>query len=76
MNAQEAVDQPRIHHQWLPDILAMERGFSPDTLDLLRAKGHQIRLTNFIGEVAAIKWDGKFLEGAADGRVEATAKGY
>jgi len=76
MNAQEAVDQPRIHHQWLPDILAMERGFSPDTLDLLKAKGHQIRLTNFIGEVAAIKWDGKFLEGAADGRVEATAKGY
>ena len=76
MNAQEAVDQPRIHHQWLPDTLSLERGFSPDTLDLLKAKGHQIRLTNFIGEVAAIKWDGKFLEGAADGRVEATAKGY
>jgi len=54
----------------------LERGFSPDTLELLKAKGHQIRLTNFIGEVAAIKWDGKFLEGAADGRVEATAKGY
>ena len=76
MNAQEAVDQPRIHHQWLPDTLSLERGFSPDTLELLKAKGHQIRLTNFIGEVAAIKWDGKFLEGAADGRVEATAKGY
>lgn len=76
MNAQEAVDQPRVHHQWLPDTLAVERGFSPDTLELFKAKGHQIRLTPFIGEVAAIKWDGKFLEGAADGRVEATAKGY
>ena len=76
MNAQEAVDQPRIHHQWLPDTLTVERGFSPDTLELLKAKGHQIREVAFIGEVAAIKWDGKFLEGAADGRVEATAKGY
>jgi len=76
MNAQEAVDQPRIHHQWLPDTLTLERGFSPDTLDLLKAKGHQLRSANFIGEVAAIKWDGTFLEGAADGRVEATAKGY
>jgi len=76
MNAQEAVDQPRIHHQWLPDTLSVERGFSPDTLELLKGKGHQIRQATFIGEVAAIKWDGKFLEGAADGRVEATAKGY
>lgn len=76
MNAQEAVDQPRIHHQWLPDTLILERGFSPDTIELLKAKGHQIREANFIGEVAAIKWDGTFLEGAADGRVEAVAKGY
>jgi len=76
MNAQEAVDQPRIHHQWLPDTLVIERGFSPDTIEILKAKGHQIRETNFIGEVAAIKWDGTFLEGAADGRVEAVAKGY
>ncbi|MDQ6678544.1 MAG: gamma-glutamyltransferase, partial [Acidobacteriota bacterium] len=59
-----------------PDTLSMEWGFSPDTIELLKAKGHQIRPVAFIGEVAAIKWDGTFLEGAADGRVEATAKGY
>ena len=42
MNLQEAVNQPRIHHQWLPDELRMERGFSPDTVDLLKSRGHQI----------------------------------
>ncbi len=76
MNAQEAVDQPRIHHQWMPDTLSLEHTFSPDTIDLLKAKGYQVRILNSIGEVAAIKWDGKFLEGAADGRSEGAAKGY
>jgi gamma-glutamyltranspeptidase/glutathione hydrolase len=76
MNAQEAVDQPRIHHQWLPDELRMEKTFSPDTIELLKAKGHKISLITSIGEVAAILFDGKWLQGAPDGRVEATAKGY
>jgi gamma-glutamyltranspeptidase/glutathione hydrolase len=77
MNAQEAVDQPRIHHQWMPDSLAMEATFSPDTIELLRAKGHQIKIqTSSIGEAAAILFDGEWLQGAPDGRVEATAKGY
>ena len=31
MNAQEAVDAPRFHHQWQPDRLSLEKGFSPDT---------------------------------------------
>jgi gamma-glutamyltranspeptidase/glutathione hydrolase len=76
MNAQEAVDQPRIHHQWLPDALVMERGFSPDTIALLKAKGHEVRPVPSIGEVAAILLDGTWLEGAPDGRTDGTAKGY
>jgi gamma-glutamyltranspeptidase/glutathione hydrolase len=78
MNAQEAVDQPRIHHQWLPDTLSMEKTFSPDTVALLEAKGHKVRIPpgGQIGEIAAILFDGTWLQGAADGRVEATAKGY
>ena len=40
MNAQEAVDAGRFHHQWLPDRITVERQrFSPDTLALLHAKG-------------------------------------
>ncbi|MSV30477.1 MAG: gamma-glutamyltransferase [Bryobacterales bacterium] len=76
MNVQEAVDQPRIHHQWLPDAIVMEKGFSPDTVALLKSRCHEIRNVPFIGEVAAILIDGGWLQGAADGRVEAVAKGY
>ena len=43
MNPQEAVDAPRFHHQWLPDQISVERGFSPDALALLRSRGHEVR---------------------------------
>jgi gamma-glutamyltranspeptidase/glutathione hydrolase len=76
MNIQEAVDQPRIHHQWMPDEIRLERGISPDTIDLLRSMGHTVvQAESFIGEVAAIVAEDGWLHGAADGRVEATAKG-
>src|SRR5260370_40292138 len=42
MNAQDAVSAPRLHHQWYPDKIFMEPGFSPDTIDLLKSRGHQI----------------------------------
>ena len=82
MNAQEAVDQPRIHHQWMPDEIRLEQGISPDTIELLRSMGHKVvPARSFIGEIAAIvaRNDGQlagWIEGAADGRVEATAKGH
>jgi gamma-glutamyltranspeptidase/glutathione hydrolase len=44
MNAQEAVDAGRIHHQWLPDQIRYERlGFSPDTLAILKTMGHELQ---------------------------------
>ena len=76
MNVQDAVDFPRIHHQWLPDELRMERGFSPDTVALLAARGHKILLGRSQGETAAVLDDGVWLQGAADGRSEGAAKGY
>jgi gamma-glutamyltranspeptidase/glutathione hydrolase len=77
MNVQEAVDQPRIHHQWMPDEIRLEKGISPDTIDILRGMGHTVVQTNgFIGEIAAILSEDGWLAGAADGRVEATAKGH
>jgi gamma-glutamyltranspeptidase len=39
MNVAEATNAPRFHHQWLPDELRVEKGFSPDTLKLLESKG-------------------------------------
>jgi gamma-glutamyltranspeptidase/glutathione hydrolase len=44
MPAMPAVEAPRIHHQWMPDVLTFERnGLSPDTAALLTARGHTIR---------------------------------
>jgi gamma-glutamyltranspeptidase/glutathione hydrolase len=76
MNMQDAVNWPRIHHQWLPDRLVMESGFSPDTIALLKVRGHEIRMARSIGEVAAIEMKDGWLEGAADPRTEGVAKGY
>jgi gamma-glutamyltranspeptidase/glutathione hydrolase len=76
MDVQDAVDWPRIHHQWLPDQLVMERGFSPDTIALLKARGHHVKIVGSFGEVAAIQARDGWLEGAADPRTEGTAKGF
>ena len=55
MELQEAVNAPRIHHQWLPDELFAEtRALSPDTIRLLEAMGHKITEQSPWGAVAAI----------------------
>jgi gamma-glutamyltranspeptidase/glutathione hydrolase len=44
LDIQQAVNSPRFHHQWMPDRIAMERDrFSPDTIELLKQRGHDIR---------------------------------
>jgi gamma-glutamyltranspeptidase/glutathione hydrolase len=42
MDIAAAVAAPRVHHQWMPDEVRVERGFPAETLDELRAKGHQV----------------------------------
>ena len=76
MNVADAVDAPRLHHQWMPDVLHLEPGFSPDTVALLKARGHVVEMEHQQGEVAAIRIQDGWLEGDADPRTEGTAKGY
>ena len=80
MNAQEAVDWPRFHHQWMPDQLYLEKGISRDTAALLRGMGHKIapyENTNpVVARVEAIVNENGWLQGAADGRGNAKAEGY
>jgi len=76
LELQEAVDRPRFHHQWLPDTLYMEPGFSPDTAALLRSRGFLVEAVRSMGEAAAIRIEGGWLEGAADSRVEGKAAGF
>jgi gamma-glutamyltranspeptidase/glutathione hydrolase len=75
MNVADAVDFPRFHHQWIPDRLQVERGFSPDTIERLNSFGHTVEVVESQGEVAAIVVNSGWLEGAADPRTEGTARG-
>ena len=43
MNIQEAVNAPRFHNQWLPDVLNVERWFSPDTVEALQKMGYKVQ---------------------------------
>jgi gamma-glutamyltranspeptidase/glutathione hydrolase len=77
MNIAEAVIAPRIHHQWLPDEVAAERGFSPDTLRLLESRGHTVKVGNTSGSAHSIMAVPEGLAGAADTRQRGTkAEGY
>ena len=70
MNVQDAVDWPRFHHQWMPDVLYVEKGISPDTVALLRAMGHNVSPLEatdpVVARVEAILNEGGWLQGAAD----------
>ncbi len=79
MTVQEAVDAPRIHHQWMPDKLIVERGgFPADVIDAMTARKYVIETTRSIGDCQAIMIDPKTggLLGAADPRSDGKAAGY
>ena len=44
MNLQEAVDAPRFHNQWLPDVVYVEKTFFPDTVNLLGHMGYKMQI--------------------------------
>ncbi|WP_313688876.1 gamma-glutamyltransferase [Pantoea sp.] len=54
MNVAEATNAPRFHHQWLPDQLRVEKGFSPDTLRLLESKGQHVKVMPAMGSTQSI----------------------
>jgi gamma-glutamyltranspeptidase / glutathione hydrolase len=60
MTIQQAVDAPRMHHQWLPDRISLEADrFSEATLQRLRAMGHELRIAGRQGSVQAIMIDAR-----------------
>jgi len=55
MNIQQAIDAPRIHHQWLPDELAYEPyGLSGDTQNALLQMGHKLGRPRYLGDAEGI----------------------
>jgi gamma-glutamyltranspeptidase / glutathione hydrolase len=74
----EAVNAPRFHHQWLPDQILVEDRLSPDTMNLLRSKGHKLKVEHFWGDGECVMIDPKTGErlGASDGRNNGKAVGF
>ena len=85
MNIQEAVNAPRFHNQWMPDVVDVEAWFSPDTVDLLRHMGYTVdvgqrgtRVSPYWSDAECIGVDAKTGDrlGASDGRNGGKAVGY
>ena len=69
MNIAEATAAPRIHHQWFPDVLSLEPFISPDTVSLLRARGHEVQeARSTMGSVQAVAVRDGVFRGASDPR--------
>jgi gamma-glutamyltranspeptidase / glutathione hydrolase len=77
MNPAEAVSAPRIHHQWIPDVLNLEQGISPDTIELLKQKGHLVIMKPAMGAAHSIQKNTDGFYGASDPRsADGLAEGY
>ena len=79
MNIQDAIDSPRIHHQWLPDELLYEpNGMSPDTRKILDSYGHKFasRPGNIASATGIMVTDNGLRMGAIDSRSDGEAIGY
>ena len=86
MNIKEAVNAPRFHHQWMPDVLDVEQWFSPDTVQALQKMGYNVQIGLRYGEFVSPYWsdaeciaiDPKTGErlGASDDRNDGKAVGY
>jgi gamma-glutamyltranspeptidase/glutathione hydrolase len=86
MNIQEAVNAPRFHHQWLPDVVRVEQWFSPDTVKRLEQMGHKVEFGIHESEKWEPDWsDGECVEidletgerlGGSDQRNNGKAVGY
>ena len=78
MNIQEAVNAVRVHHQWLPDEIRIEKGLGLDTIKILTNMGHTVSLKNPMGDASSIHVDSQtgMRYGAADPRREGLALGY
>ncbi|MEM1020812.1 MAG: gamma-glutamyltransferase, partial [Pseudomonadota bacterium] len=68
LNVADATSRPRIHHQWLPDRMSIEGHASPDTIALLEAKGHTLRVGRVLGATETIEMRDGLFYGAADPR--------
>jgi len=76
MNAQDAVDLPRFHEQWKPDVLYLQDGFPKENQEALRKMGYEVKPTNAVARVEAIVVDNGILAGGTESRLHGKVSGY
>jgi gamma-glutamyltranspeptidase/glutathione hydrolase len=76
MNPQDAVDLPRFHEQWKPDVLYLQNGFPPQAAEALRAMGYDIKPVGGVARVEAIVVNKGALEGGTESRLDGKVAGY
>jgi gamma-glutamyltranspeptidase / glutathione hydrolase len=77
MSAEDAVNKPKFHHQWLPDEIFIEKGFPADVIDSLKKMGYKITPRESIGRTEVIKISPDHsITAVGDGRGDDTAAGY
>ena len=77
MSAEDAVNKPKFHHQWLPDVVVVEKAVPEETKDMLKAMGYKLREVAAIGRMDIIRVldNGRF-EGVADPRGDDSAEAW
>lgn len=78
MPLDKALAAPRIHHQWSPDELRVEKSVSTIAVDGLEERGHKVKVVSGLGVSQAVMRaaDGKTFVGVADPRAGGTARGW
>lgn len=78
LTAEEAINKPKFHHQWLPDQVMVEKDFPESTIQALEQMGYKITKRGAIGRSEIIKRDPKTkqLEASGDHRGDDSAAGY
>ena len=76
MNAEDAVNKPKFHHQWLPDVLSIERDFPEKVAEELKAMGYKVEKRGQIGRTELIEYQNKKITAVGDKRGDDDARGY
>ncbi len=76
LSLQEAVNKPKFHMQWMPDVVEIEKGFPDSLTSKLKEMGYNIKIKRSIGRTEIIKQENDSIEIVADRRGDDSAAGY
>ena len=76
LSAEDAVNHPKFHHQWLPEEIMIEKDFPSSTRESMEKMGYKFVLRGAIGRTELIKIEGGRIEAVGDNRGDDTAEGF